>query len=222
MNLNICLGYQCYNKIEKFGDFCSNEECQKQLLTAKNLSIIDNSFAWNSHSYAHASEHNINEVRSIISTTSNTFNGNLLTSSEQNDKDYNLKIQKHIIDKMCYIKDCGKFFIDKDTRDIHIEEVHKDKKLLFCNICSIPFFYKSKLDEHKIKHTKEKPFKCIKCNDGFGIKFNLTRHLLSVHNINNLTGFQCIKCRDNGIHSIFSKKYNLYIHNKRVHANIPN
>jgi hypothetical protein len=68
------------------------------------------------------------------------------------------------------------------TCEAPVEGRHK------CEACSKPFIRPSALGQHKVVHTKEKPYQCPlpscprhKKGNWFGVKSNRTRHVKSVH-----------------------------------------
>ncbi|XP_055902490.1 zinc finger protein ZFP2-like [Eupeodes corollae] len=73
---------------------------------------------------------------------------------------------------------CGKFYINKQTLKAHIRSIHVDVgKKYVCEECGAQFKGISSLKTHKITHTGEFPFECMKCDRRFQSKANLFVHL---------------------------------------------
>merc|ERR1712071_496797 len=58
------------------------------------------------------------------------------------------------------------------------DSVVKKRPTLFCELCpSSAFSSQSKLNDHMLKHTGERPFKCSFCDKSYPVKATLTAHL---------------------------------------------
>ncbi|XP_035230865.1 zinc finger protein 136-like [Stegodyphus dumicola] len=69
------------------------------------------------------------------------------------------------------------------------EEHHKFK----CNLCGYSTNIATNFRTHQLRHSGEKPFKCIYCSHGFTTKQNLLRHIY-LHESGIFNGFTCNMC----------------------------
>lgn len=62
-----------------------------------------------------------------------------------------------------------------------------------CDVCNESFCSKKKLEAHVLKeHRGEgRPFKCDMCPSTFGVKLNFTKHMNSIHRLNDLVCDEC-------------------------------
>ena len=92
--------------------------------------------------------------------------------------------------------DCGKVFQSKLHLRSH-SRIHKDRKFL-CDFCAKSFCTKTKLREHRMTHTGEKPFKCGKCDYGSTQRGNLRLHMKTHEREEKLTPekkpYRCQQC----------------------------
>ena len=55
----------------------------------------------------------------------------------------------------------------------------KAKKVFQCQTCGKMFSFKTKLEEHAIIHTGEKPYSCSVCGKRFNRKWNMKAHKIT-------------------------------------------
>jgi len=78
----------------------------------------------------------------------------------------------------CHV--CGKLFVAQGDLTAHKRFVcEKDKlaRLFFCSFCDKKFPMKEECAQHERKHTKEKPFQCLKCLKWYSQEKSLKRHV---------------------------------------------
>ena len=92
--------------------------------------------------------------------------------------------------------DCGKIF----KSILHLRShsrIHKDPKFL-CDICAKGFCTKTKLREHRMIHTGEKPFKCVTCDYSSTQRGNLRLHMKTHEREEKMTTekkpYKCQRC----------------------------
>lgn len=86
-----------------------------------------------------------------------------------------IKEENHVVS----CRDCGKKFPTKDELKQHRKEMkHKEVRNHSCSVCS-KMFTSSKLRQHMRTHTKEKPYVCSICKQGFSMSGNLKRHMMT-------------------------------------------
>ncbi|KAF5269679.1 hypothetical protein FQA39_LY08602 [Lamprigera yunnana] len=80
----------------------------------------------------------------------------------------------------CYVcKTCNTSFDSYNLLKVHRREMkHSEGRKHICIICS-KSFTSSKLRQHMRTHTKEKPYKCKTCFQGFSMSGNLKRHIMT-------------------------------------------
>ncbi|XP_075987484.1 uncharacterized protein LOC142984058 [Anticarsia gemmatalis] len=94
----------------------------------------------------------------------------------------------HIEQKMCaktrksnaeakFVCDyCEKKYSQKTALSVHIRLEHENGRALVCDWCSKKFSSMSKLQDHVVKHTKQKNFTCGICGGKFVTKMSLLYH----------------------------------------------
>lgn len=76
-------------------------------------------------------------------------------------------------------RDCSESYTTRDKLKEHRKKVkHPEVRNHTCEICS-KSFTSSKLRQHMRAHTKEKPYKCKECSQGFSMSGNLKRHMMT-------------------------------------------
>lgn len=76
-------------------------------------------------------------------------------------------------------RDCSKEFATRDELREHRKQVkHPEVRNHACTVCG-KMFTSSKLRQHMRAHTKEKPYKCSVCEQGFSMSGNLKRHMMT-------------------------------------------
>lgn len=98
---------------------------------------------------------------------------------------------------------CGKVFIDKSTRKLHMKE-HPTYQKYKCHICDHLYSSLSSLNRHTLIHMGVKPYVCDICNKNFTDKSNLKVHL-KLH-----TGMKLFSC--NVCEKTFQQKAHLKTH----------
>lgn len=58
-----------------------------------------------------------------------------------------------------------------------MDSYRKKRIVHYCNFCSYSTYYTSHLRSHLCKHTSDRPYKCVMCEQGFSQKFNLINHM---------------------------------------------
>ncbi|XP_038211858.1 zinc finger protein OZF-like [Zerene cesonia] len=112
-----------------------------------------------------------------------------------------VKIKHFGVKEHCYL--CNKKVVNLKS---HTLNMHDTSSLPFeCNICSRRFISPSRLKEHTLIHTKEKPFMCDMCNKGFRNSRLMMVHKRQVHDKEK--HHLCQFCSKS-----FFKKYALQIH----------
>ena len=71
---------------------------------------------------------------------------------------------------------CGKVFIDKNTRKLHMKE-HPHYQKFKCHICDHLYCSLSSLKRHTMLHMGVKPHVCHVCHKNFSDNSNLKVHL---------------------------------------------
>lgn len=102
--------------------------------------------------------------------------------------------------------DCGKVFSTRKQFREHMNKSHNGKRDFKCiwNLCELAFSSRSKLERHKLVHTKETQFKCAVCDREFNQKPNLKSHAL-VHT--DLKPFSCSECDQSFPRKHYLKKH---------------
>ncbi|CAN8075678.1 unnamed protein product [Agarophyton chilense] len=104
---------------------------------------------------------------------------------------------------------CGDGFATREDRKEHVDEYHPRPHK--CSVCLHQFSRKFDLEKHVLTvHERLRPFKCDKCRSSFGQKHHLMRHLNSVHFKAKM--HKCARCS-----SKFTRKEHLENHSRSVH-----
>lgn len=77
--------------------------------------------------------------------------------------------------------ECSKKFTKKCHLTVHVKTHLKRKGKYKCEVCGLLFRYSYLLNQHKYKHTEEKPFPCTECSKG---KYKINCQFLEVHALN--------------------------------------
>lgn len=105
-------------------------------------------------------------------------------------------------------KDCGKMYNAKYI-DIHIANIHENKRKYSCNFCAMKFNIKSSLKCHiSYEHANNK-WHCDKCEMEFDKYHKLRQHRIYVHSTKI---FPCLECG-----KTYKRKSDLTTHGKRRH-----
>lgn len=76
-------------------------------------------------------------------------------------------------------KNCNETYDTYENLQIHRKEAkHSEARNHACEVCS-KTFTSSKLRQHMRAHTKEKPYQCKVCFQGFSMSGNLKRHMMT-------------------------------------------
>lgn len=76
-------------------------------------------------------------------------------------------------------RDCGTEFANRDELREHRKQMkHPEVRNHACTVCG-KMFTSSKLRQHMRAHTKEKPYRCSVCEQGFSMSGNLKRHMMT-------------------------------------------
>ncbi|XP_073467419.1 uncharacterized protein [Aquarana catesbeiana] len=97
----------------------------------------------------------------------------------------------------------------KEPQTVRDGAILPTHKRFSCTECGRCFRFKSKLNEHKISHTGEKPYSCPECGKCFSRKSDLSIHQRSHTGEKQFSCFECGKS--------FNSKSNLNVH-KRFHT----
>lgn len=99
-------------------------------------------------------------------------------------RSYNNHIQQKLCEKMrksnaeatfcCHY--CDKKYSQKTALSVHIRLQHENGKALICNWCGKKLSSTSRLNDHVLKHTKQKNFDCNICGGKFVTKASLLYH----------------------------------------------
>jgi len=104
---------------------------------------------------------------------------------------------------------CGKGFNLFKTMKIH-EKCHIElPKNCVCETCGKSFSDKNKLDQHKITHTSELPYKCKDCGRGFNRQWNFTQHK-RIHS--GVMPYECPICKERFRHNVTMKQHKAKFH----------
>ncbi|XP_003731041.1 zinc finger protein 93 [Strongylocentrotus purpuratus] len=77
---------------------------------------------------------------------------------------------------------CGKGFRIRKWVCAHKRRMHQTRELrYFCSFCNKGFTDKGPLQKHELRHKGIRPFVCMICGKGFGVKYVLEVHMQSVH-----------------------------------------
>ena len=86
---------------------------------------------------------------------------------------------EHGIKRPYRCSDCTKCFKTRGNLISHISDVHARRHE--CGICHKRFSRESRLKEHSVIHSEERPFNCSQCDSSFKRKSVLTTHIRMVH-----------------------------------------
>jgi KRAB domain-containing zinc finger protein len=132
----------------------------------------------------------------------------------------NLKI--HIKDKHSKEKqtkdykcqDCHKMFANSDYLNLHIKYMHKPKIMKICYFCRSTFKTNWNLYQHLKIHTKEKPFKCIRCKKKFANSTNIKAHMvrkLIIRALKNFNSYNLLNRKLTWFYQIEKSSYVKYV-----------
>ena len=83
----------------------------------------------------------------------------------------------------CHVENCTESFNSGHSLSKHMMCAHPGRPPFICTLCGKGFFSDSGLYKHMYVH-RGKTFACPVCGKMFTHKFNMKKHLSSLHNIN--------------------------------------
>ncbi|XP_026743972.1 zinc finger protein draculin-like isoform X6 [Trichoplusia ni] len=86
---------------------------------------------------------------------------------------------------------CEKTFESRNALTIHTKRDHLMERKHCCTECDMKFYGRRELDQHMVKHTGAKDFKCDVCHKEYGRKKTLREHM-KIHNDDRR--FKCEHC----------------------------
>ena len=97
---------------------------------------------------------------------------------------------------------------DEASEDISEDHLREEENSTECSICKKQFKNRNRLEQHRVTHTKEKPYECPECGKKFGTPGILYNHGF-VHN----PPHHCELCANK-----FAQKSGLQSHMKKYHG----
>lgn len=98
---------------------------------------------------------------------------------------YKLKrhMMKHTGEKSVQCDLCGMGFATRYNLSVHIQGVHKKNLRFTCEECGRNFMTKYQHKVHMMKHSGERPYKCVICRAEYIERKELRRHLKKQHSL---------------------------------------
>ncbi|KAM3957656.1 zinc finger Y-chromosomal protein 1-like [Aphomia sociella] len=76
---------------------------------------------------------------------------------------------------------CPKTFVFRSTMMRHVRERHLQEKNVVCAVCGWKGFGDNRLQDHMMKHSNERNFKCSACDKAFKTKKTMRQHYNNIH-----------------------------------------
>ncbi|XP_011569230.2 gastrula zinc finger protein XlCGF26.1 isoform X35 [Plutella xylostella] len=94
--------------------------------------------------------------------------------------------QQHMADVHAVVKTypctvCAEVFTTSRRYFVHYQSQHSSNEMFACKFCGRKWLTAKRLQEHMASHTKEKNYKCPKCDNCFSYDKTMKRHLASHH-----------------------------------------
>ena len=123
----------------------------------------------------------LNVLADISTTSTSSGNIQIQRESEIELPSTNRKKQKIYL---CEYNNCGKSYRSKENLNLHIQNIHQNKKPYQCSYCEMCFSHRNGRIYHERKnHTKHLPYQCTydKCMLFFPCKSAMVAHIKSAH-----------------------------------------
>lgn len=79
--------------------------------------------------------------------------------------------------------DCGQLFKHSSLLSIHKKRKHTGERPFKCPYCILTFNVSGTFKRHLILHTKNYPYNCVMCKQGFTTRFKYAEHMVKAHSI---------------------------------------
>lgn len=79
--------------------------------------------------------------------------------------------------------DCGQLFKHSSLLSIHKKRKHTGERPFKCPYCILTFNVSGTFKRHLILHTKNYPYNCVMCKQGFTTRFKYAEHMVKVHSV---------------------------------------
>lgn len=79
--------------------------------------------------------------------------------------------------------ECGQLFKHSSLLSLHKKRKHTGERPFKCPYCILTFNVSSTFKRHLILHTKNYPYNCVMCKQGFTTRFKYAEHMLKAHSV---------------------------------------
>ena len=88
---------------------------------------------------------------------------------------------------------CNKAFTCKSSHNKHVRLKHEKNKVYRCSVCTRAFEMECDVKRHILTHTNIRPFKCTLCTKSYTCRSSLRQHISIIHEKKKLTCLFCNK-----------------------------